>query len=73
LYYKGVSLRKVFSLQSPYHSSSRTKSKITYDVVITDEMGFNYPIERLHNTIREGTKVRRGFHGCLESAHAIMK
>jgi len=66
-------LRKTFSLQSPYHASSRTKSKIIHNVVIADERGFNYPIERLHNTIRERTKVMRGFHGCLESAHAIMK
>src|SRR3989344_3446298 len=66
-------LRKTFSLQSPYHASSRTKSKIIHNVVIADERGFNYPIERLHNTIRERTKVMRGFHGCLESARAIMK
>jgi len=66
-------LRKVFSLQSPYHASSKTKSKIIHNVVIADERGFNYPIERLHNTIRERTKVMRGFHGCIESAHAIMK
>lgn len=66
-------LRKVFSLQSPHHASSRTKSKIIHNVVIADERGFNYPIERLHNTIRERTKVMRDFHGCIESAHAIMK
>lgn len=66
-------LRKIFSLQSPYHASSRTKSKIIHNVVIASERGFNHPIERLHNTIRERTKVMRGFHGCLESAHAIMK
>ena len=66
-------LRKTFSLQSPYHASSRTKSKIIHNVVIADERGINYPIERLHNTIRERTKVMRGFHGCLESARAIMK
>jgi len=66
-------LRKTFSLQSPYHASSKTKSKIIHNVVIADERGFNYPIERLHNTIRERTKVMRGFHGCIESAHAIMK
>jgi transposase-like protein len=35
--------------------------------------GFNYPIERLHNTIRHRTKTFRGFHGSLESAMAIMK
>ena len=42
-------------------------------VVIASERGFNHPIERLHNTIRDRTKVMRGFHGCLESAYAIMK
>ena len=66
-------LKKTFSLQSPYHASSRTKSKIIHNVVIASERGFNHPIERLHNTIRERTKVMRGFHGCLESAYAIMK
>lgn len=66
-------LRKTFSLQSPYHASSRTKSKIIHNIVIANERGFNYFIERLHNTIRERTKVMRGFHGCMESAHAIMK
>jgi transposase-like protein/IS1 family transposase len=34
---------------------------------------FNYPIERLHNSVRARTKVMRGFHGCLSSANAIMK
>jgi len=34
---------------------------------------FNHPIERLHNSIRERTKVMRGFHGCMESASIIMK
>ncbi len=66
-------LRKTFSLQSPYHASSRTKSKIVHNVVIASERGFNHPIERLHNTIRKRTKVMRGFHGSLESAYAIMK
>ena len=66
-------LRKTFSLQSPYHASSRTKSKIIHNVVIASERGFNHPIERLHNTIRERTKIMRGFHGCLDSAYAIMK
>jgi len=66
-------LRKTFSLQSPYHASSRTKSKIIHNVVIASERGFNHPIERLHNTIRERTKVMRGFHGRIESAYAIMK
>ena len=34
---------------------------------------FNYPIERLHNSIRARTKVMRGFHGSIKSANAIMK
>lgn len=66
-------LKKSFGLQSPYHASSRTKSKIIHNVVIASERGFNHPIERVHNTIRERTKIMRGFHGCIESAHAIMK
>jgi len=35
--------------------------------------GFNCPIERLHNTIRQRTKTFRGFHGSVASANAIMK
>ncbi|MBU0978045.1 MAG: DDE-type integrase/transposase/recombinase [Nanoarchaeota archaeon] len=66
-------LRKSFGLQSPYYSTSATKSKIIHNVVIADERGFNHPIERLHNTIRERTKIMRGFHGSIESANAIMK
>jgi hypothetical protein len=61
-------LRKTFGL-----NKLKAKSKITHNVVIASERGFNHPIERLHNTIRERTKVMRGFHGCLESAYAIMK
>ncbi len=40
---------------------------------LLNERGFNYPVERLYNTIRERTEVMRCFHGCLESARAIMK
>lgn len=35
--------------------------------------GFNYPIERLHNTIRHRTKTFRGFHGSAHSARTILK
>jgi len=35
--------------------------------------GFNIFIERLHNSIRERTKIFRGFHGSIESANSIMK
>ncbi len=66
-------LKKTFGLQRFNHASSRTKSKIIHNVVIASERGFNHKIERLHNTIRERTKIMRGFHGSLDSARAIMK
>jgi len=48
---------------------------VYHNRVITgdDDETFNFPIERLHNTIRERTKTMRDFHGCIESAQAIMK
>lgn len=49
------------------------KTKIIHNVVIANERGFNYPIERLHNNIRARTKTFRGFHGSLYSAQSIMK
>ncbi|MEM4137713.1 MAG: DDE-type integrase/transposase/recombinase [Candidatus Anstonellaceae archaeon] len=61
-------LRKVFGL-----NRIEGKSKIIHNVVIADERGFIHKIERLHNTIRDRTKIMRGFHGSLESAKAIMK
>jgi transposase-like protein len=42
-------------------------------VVASKGEGFNLFIERLHNSIRERTKTMRGFHGCIESASAVMK
>lgn len=35
--------------------------------------GFNHPIERLHNSLRQRTKTFRGFHGSIDSANAILK
>jgi len=61
-------LRKAFGL-----NRIESKSKIIHNVVIADERGFNHKIERLHNTIRDRTKIMRGFHGSLESAKSIMK
>jgi|SRR3989344_6946566 len=60
-------LRKAFGL-----SKLQGKSKITHNIVIASERGFNHKIERLHNSIRERTKIFRGF-GNLESARLIMK
>jgi len=38
-----------------------------------DEGNFNFPIERLHNSVRARTKTFRGFHGSISSANALMK
>ena len=48
---------------------------IFHNKVIVSEKDetFNYPIERLHNSVRARTKVMRGFHGSINSANAIMK
>jgi len=42
-------------------------------IVSEKDETFNYPIERLHNSVRARTKVMRGFHGSINSANAIMK
>jgi len=34
---------------------------------------FNYPIERLHNSIKTRTKIFRSFHGSINSANAIIR
>ena len=62
-------LKKSFGLKTHWNH----KSPIIHNVVIASERGFNHKIERLHNTIRDRTKIMRGFHGSLESARAIMK
>lgn len=66
-------LRKSFGYHKRYSSFDNVKSKIIHNIVKADERGFNHKIERLHNTIRDRTKIMRGFHGSLESAKAIMK
>ncbi len=35
--------------------------------------GFNYKIERMHNSIRQRIKICRGFHGSTSSANTLMK
>jgi len=62
-------LKKSFGLKTHWNH----KSPIIHNVVIASERGFNHKIERLHNTIRDRTKIMRGFHGSLESAKSIMK
>ncbi len=60
-------LRKSFGLHK-----RDGKSKITHKIRIADKDGFNYKIERLHNSVRQLTQNFRGFHGSVESARAIM-
>jgi len=60
-------LRKTFGL-----NKLDAKSRIQHNIVIASERGFNHKIERLHNSIRERTKIMRQF-GALESARLIMK
>lgn len=62
-------LKKSFGLKTHWNH----KNPIVHNIVIASERGFNHPIERLHNSIRERTKVMRGFHGSMFSASAIMK
>ena len=44
-----------------------------HKVIASKGEGFNHKIERLHNSIRERTKIFRGFHGSINSAKAIMQ
>ena len=62
-------LRKAFGVNNKF----KINPKIQHNIVIASERGFNHKIERLHNSIRDRTKIMRGFHGSLESARAIMK
>ncbi|MBS3150502.1 DDE-type integrase/transposase/recombinase [Candidatus Woesearchaeota archaeon] len=62
-------LKKSFGLKTHWNH----KSPIIHNVVIASERGFNHKIERLHNSIRDRTKIMRGFHGSLGSVRAIMK
>lgn len=61
-------LRKSFGLHK-----IKGKTKIQHNIVIASERGFNHKIERFHNSVRERTKIFRGFHGSIESARSMMK
>lgn len=51
------------------------RSNVFHNKVVVSEKDevFNYPIERLHNSIRHRTKTFRGFHGGISSANTILK
>ncbi len=63
------------ALRYSFHVNNTFKfgGRPIHNQVKADERGFNHKIERLHNTIRDRTKIMRGFHGSLESAKSIMK
>ena len=56
-----------------YNPHATRNPKVIHQVIKSDSGGFNYKVERFHNTLRERTKVMRGFHGCITSAQTIMK
>ena len=62
-------IKKTFGL-NPHATRN---PKIIYQVIKSDSGGFNYKVERLHNTLRERTKIMRGFHGCITSAQTLLK
>ena len=62
-------IKKTFGL----NKHSTRNPKIIHQVIKSDSGKFNYKIERFHNTLRERTKVMRGFHGCITSAQTLMK
>ena len=56
-----------------YNPHATRNPKVIHQVIKSDSGGFNYKVERFHNTLRERTKVMRGFHGCITSAQTLLK
>lgn len=59
------------ALKKSYNYSKR-KKKYNWTIIKSSDKAFNWRIERLHNSIRERTKIMRQF-GEINSAKAIMK
>jgi len=66
-------IKKTFGMKLHHSGKIAKTSKIIHQVIKSDSGGFNYKIERFHNTLRERTKIMRGFHGCITSAQTLMK
>ena len=63
------SVKSVFGYNNKEH-----RFNVNHNVVTQlRKEGFNHPIERLHNSLRQRTKTFRGFHGSIDSANAILK
>ena len=64
-------IQKTFGLKN---KSNTKKDGVEHKILNASHgEGFNIMIERLHNNLRQRTKVFRGFHGSVKSANAIMK
>lgn len=66
-------IKKTFGLKLHHGGKMASTSKVIHQVIKSDSGGFNYKVERFHNTLRERTKVMRGFHGCITSAQTLLK
>jgi len=62
-------LRKTWGL----NKHATRNPKVIHKITIGSSGSFNYKIERFHNTLRERTKVMRGFHGSVNSAQTLLK
>ncbi len=62
-------MKKVFGYNLKAHQYNVIHNKVNASA----GEGFNYSIERLHNSIRARLKVMRGFHGSIHSADLILK
>jgi len=66
-------IKKTFGMKMNKRHKIASTSKVIHQVIKSDSGKFNYKIERFHNTLRERTKIMRGFHGCITSAQTLMK
>lgn len=66
-------IKKTFGMKINNHYKIASTSKVIHQVIKSDSGGFNYKVERFHNTLRERTKIMRGFHGCITSAQTLLK
>lgn len=64
-------IQKTFMLKQK--TNTRRVGVIHNKICASKGEGFNYKIERLHNSIRQRIKVCRGLHGSTESANILMK
>ncbi|MBU0466526.1 MAG: DDE-type integrase/transposase/recombinase [Nanoarchaeota archaeon] len=68
-----LTYRKIIKSVWGYNNKLRKHNVDHNRVNASKGEGFNHPIERLHNNVRQRTKTMRGFHGSIHSANAILK